>query len=230
MTIRRIAAAAAVALGLVAAVPGVAMASTASASGSGPQPVTVKCLPKAKQGGSFVCCPTVVVAKAVAQSVAKSGHPLAGHPIQVGCCPGPVAGKHPVAVAKPGPAPKGGQPIVVLACCAPFQRIGPAPVAACNAQPMTFDMAAFATTATEVSGPRLTAHELVFYQHQMFMISSVHGRAFTLVRLPVFARLRHQVTAGPTPFRNGGTPITDGHALVVHGPVIVVAKLTATTP
>ena len=127
---------------------------------------------------------------------------------------------------------------VPVRCPHPGRKAGPVhpPVVACAGQQMTFDMPAFATTATELSGPRLTAHELVIYQRHVFMIRSVHGRAFTLARLPVLTltvphgvvRKRHAVTAAIrlSPFRNGANAITDGHAIVIRALVAITVRIS----
>lgn len=122
-------------------------------------------------------------------------------------------------------------------------RAVPVTVAACKAQRMTFDMAPYSRTATEVSGPRLTARELLVYQHRVFQIGSVHGRSFTLVKVRAPALLRAPVrlsgkackkpapapALSPAPvrsklFRNGATTIERGHAYVLRGPVVLVVK------
>jgi hypothetical protein len=219
MNFRTIAASAAIALGLLAAVPGTAMASTA---GSGPTPVQVRCPPKGVQGGGPVtkvaCCANAVVR--------KRGGPVA----KVACCANAVVSKH-------------GGLVTSIACCARLVRSGPPPgpgvgpvpiatpvaarVAACGGQSMTFDMPAYSSTATEVSGPRLTAHELVIYKQRLFIIRSVHGRSFTLTQL--LNRLKKP--AQPVRilklalFTNGATAITDGHAIVLRGQFSIVVAI-----
>ena len=99
---------------------------------------------------------------------------------------------------------------------------------------MTFDLPAYSSTATEVSGPRLAPHELVIYKKQLFVIRSVHGHSFTLALLP--SPVRQQVKPGQKPvavrvtlklkpFTNGATAITDGHAVVLGGPLAVEVRL-----
>jgi hypothetical protein len=75
----------------------------------------------------------------------------------------------------------------------------------CQQQTVTFDMARFSSTATEVQGPRLTAGEVILYQNQYYTIGSVWYRHFTL-------DLRGN------PFRNGPFPIWNASATVLSGP------------
>jgi hypothetical protein len=201
---------------------------------------------------------TALVALATGPGVAlaSAGGP-SPQPIQSPCLRGGVVVKR-------------GVPVRAFACCGivvikggppglrPVPGIGrpvpgpgrPVPATACRIQLMTFDMPAFSSTATEVSGPRLSAHELVVYKQQVFMIASVQGRAFTLDRLPVPFGRAFPVGGKPVPvskphlpgkrfpfgkkrvaivklapFTNGATAITDGRAFVLHGPVAVVVSI-----
>jgi len=183
MTIRAIAASAAIASVLLTAVPAAAMAST----GSGAKPTPPR-----------PCAAAVTAARG-------------GPALRVACCGRPV-----VVIRHRGAAP------------VPLRFV---PVRACAARSMRFDMPAFASTATEVSGPRLSAHDLVIYQRKTFMIESVHGRAFTLARLPVLAARRSGPVRRPwvtaikiVRFRNGATAITDGRAQVLGGPLVIVVR------
>ena len=246
MKIRRIAASAAVALGLVAVVPGVALAASA---GSTPPAVQLRCPPKGvvKHGSPATersCCP--------AATVKRHGGPPA---VVVACCASTVVTKHGkvtsttvasccpnTVVTKRG---DGKTPVLQVACCAglvvvagspggrvvpvPSPKRAPFPVAACAGQAMTFDLPAYSSTATEVSGPRLTPRELVIYKKQVFVIRSVHGHSFTLALLPtpVLRQVKPghkpgavRVTLKPKPFTNGATAITDGHAVVLGSPLV----------
>jgi hypothetical protein len=243
MILRRIAATAAVALGSLAAVPGVAMAST---GGSAPPVVEFHCPKVVKAHG-----PAVQLACCAAKAVKKHG----GTPAVVAaCCPGAVVTRHGkvtsvkvasccpnVVLSKRG----GGGPVLRVACCARLIRVGSAPgqvvpvpspspspgpflfpvTAACGlGQPMTFDMPAYSSTATEVSGPRLTAHELVIYQRHTFMIRSVNGRSFTLDQLPGLVKKPGPVFTF-TLFTNGATAIIDGHAVVLRGLAAITVSI-----
>lgn len=224
MMIRTIAAAAAVALASLAAVPGVAMASTPAAStpGSGPRPVQVQCartVGKARGPVTRVACCAQVVKRGTVS--APSGGPRTITVRGAACCP-------PFVVAGAPPVKR------IHVKSVPVKNGGPAAtsvrVVACASRPMTFDMPAFASTATEVSGPHLAAHELMIYNKQVFMIRSVHGRTFTLSRLatPVAKPVSPVGTVKPVRtvklglFTNGATPITDGHAVVLAGAGVVV--------
>jgi hypothetical protein len=234
MMIRRIAASAAVALGLVAVVPGVALASSA---GSAPPVVQLRCPPKGvvKHGSPATersCCPAATVKK------------HSGPPAVVGaCCASVVVTKHGKVTSN------GKSPVLQVACCgqlvvagSPRGRVVPVsrpkhtafPVAACAGQAMTFDLPAYSSTATEVSGPRLAPRELVIYKKQLFVIRSVHGHSFTLALLP--SPVRQQVKPGQKPvavrvtfklkpFTNGATAITDGHAVVLGSPLAVAVRI-----
>jgi hypothetical protein len=220
MMIRTIAAAAAVALASLAAAPSVAMASTSGAStaGSGPRLVKVDCSRTAGKARG-----PVVRAACCAQFVKRSKVPAPGggpRPVTVvaaTCCP-PLTAKVPFP-AKPVHIKhvrvKSGGPGVTAVAVRAF---------GCGSQPMTFDMQAFASTATEVSGPHLSTHELMIYKHQVFMIRSVQGRTFTLSRLasPVVKPVSPVRTVKLGLFTNGATPITDGHAVVLAGRGVVV--------
>lgn len=200
MMIRTIAASAAVAFALAAAVPGVAMASTA---GPASRPAPVRCPPKVVHDGGgpvtrAACCAVKVVKKSGGTvTVTRSG-----------CCASMV--------------------VVGPASVTPSRQV---PVPGCAPRPMTFDLPAFATTATEVSGPRLTVHELVLYKHRIFLVRSVHGRSFTVALLSAPVRVQVPRHKNPVtiriqlkPFRNGATAITDGHAVVLRGPVAIVLR------
>jgi hypothetical protein len=234
MKIRRIAASAVVALGLVAVVPGVALASSA---GSTPPAVQLRCPPKGvvKHGSPVTersCCPAATVKK-------HSGPPA----VAVACCASTVVIKHGKVTGN------GKSPVLQVACCGPL-AVARAPhgkvvpisrpkgtvfaVAACGGQAMTFDLPAYSSTATELSGPRLTSHELVIYKKQVFVIRSVHGHSFTLAQLPT--PVRQQVKPGHKPgpvqvtiklklYTNGATAITDGHAVVLGGPLAVAVAI-----
>jgi len=210
MIIRRFAAAGAVALAFAAAVPGAAMASSA---GSSPRPVQVQC------GGKTV--------------VKRGGGPVA--PVaRPGCCGLLVKRGQFVKRGRPvkQKVGSGDIPFPALACCPTLIKGGSPPrlrvsqgsvtVAICGTQRMTFDMPAYSSTATEVSGPRLTAHELVVYKQRLFMIRSVSGRSFTLTRLFSLGKPLQPVQAiKPALFTNGATAITDGHAVIVRGLIAV---------
>jgi hypothetical protein len=218
MVIKTFAAVAATALAALATGPGVAMAS----GGSGPQPIQSSC-PRAG----------VVV---------KPGGPVSA----LACCGVIVKGVIVKGGTVKGGTAKGGRPVRGVARPAPGK---PQPVTAraCRIQLMTFDMPAFSNTATEVSGPRLSAHELVMYKQREFLIASVHGRTFTLDRLPLVALRafpvggkplpvgkggkpvpigkRHLSPVKPVPFTNGATAITDGRAFVLRGPVVIAVTI-----
>jgi hypothetical protein len=222
MMIRTIAAAAAVALASLAAAPSVAMASTsgASTSGSGPRLVKVDCSRTAgKARGPVVraaCCAQFIKRSKVS---APSGGPRTVTVATATCCP-------PFIVSVPFPA----KPVHIKPVHIKHVRVKngvtavPVRALGCGSQPMTFDMQAFASTATEVSGPHLTTHELMIYKHQVFMIRSVEGRTFTLSRLatPVVKPVSPVRTVKLGLFTNGATPISDGHAVVLASPGVVV--------
>jgi hypothetical protein len=239
MVIRRIAAAGGVALALLAGVPGVAMASTAGSSppvsspaGPGPKPGQILCAKQAvvKRGGGPVAPVTAVgcCARLVKRGyLVKRGHLVrpGGQPVlrkvssrpfpiaALGCCPAlPII--HPGFPVKRGVGHVSTRTLKVIA------------VAACGTgQSMTFDLPAYSSTATEVSGPRLTAHELVIYMRQLFMIRSVNGDSFTVARLFPRQRPARLIRIGTLPaFTNGATAITDGHAIVFPGPVAIAIR------
>jgi hypothetical protein len=217
MMIRTIAAAAAVALASLAAVPAVAQASTSgsSTSGTGPRLVRVDCQRTAgKARGPVVrvgCCAQLTKRSVVR---APSGGPRTVTVAAATCCP-------PFIVGVPFPAKP-----VHLKHVRVKKGVTAVAVRAfgCGSQPITFDMPAFASTATEVSGPHLTTHELMIYKHQVFMIRSVQGRTFTLSRLatPAVKPVTALRTVKLGLFTNGATPITDGHATVLAGGGVVV--------
>jgi hypothetical protein len=160
-------------------------------------------------------------------------------------CKVTVVGKH------------GGGPVTAAGCCAVLIKAHPVTIkghpvtikrkpvtiaralpASCGSRPVTFDMPAFSRTATEVSGPHLTTHELFIYDGRIFTIASVQGSAFTLDRLPAVALKRfpaggkpvpvsrkHLTAVKPAPFTNGATAITDGHARVLGGPAVIAISV-----
>lgn len=187
-----------------------AFAADAGAGGqaSGPRPAgayTVRCVVAVKQpprapvphprvSRSF-CCPDVtVVSLAKPRQVRPAQARPAGQPYVVvvtACCAPahlPVAGRlrtRPVLVA-----PKGH----------PFPRL--VALAGCSARSMVFDAAAGGSVFTEVSGPRLAPHELIFFRGRIYQIASVWAKHFTL-------RFRG------SPFRNLGPALHDARALLL---------------
>jgi hypothetical protein len=83
-------------------------------------------------------------------------------------------------------------------------------------QSLTFDLPSGASTATEVHGPRLHAHEPVFYHGRIYVIESVSGRTFTL---DYRGRL----------FVNNGAAIDDGRAYVL-APAAFIQLVPAPAP
>jgi hypothetical protein len=175
-------AASALALGLLA-VPATAMASTGgtpAATVAGTGPVPVK-----------VRCPPPVLRLApapttVALSILRTRPvPVSGSATIVCCASVPGA--------MPMPVKPGGKPIV----------------RACSLRPLIFDLAAGASVATEVSGPRLSVHEVVFYRGNIYTVRSAWGDKFTL---DFRGRL----------FVNHGPAVHDGHALAIRGGVFIV--------
>jgi hypothetical protein len=77
----------------------------------------------------------------------------------------------------------------------------------CQQQTITFNLRAWSSVATEVSGPWLSAGETVIYQNQFYTVGSVWNRHFTLDQ-------------NGSEFTNGGYPIWDGTATVLTGPWI----------
>jgi hypothetical protein len=214
MLMKRIAAIAAATLALTAAVPGVAMAGTASTAS------TAKPIPQPVQ----LACPRLVLARAPHGRVHKGAvHKGAVHkgrafPVPGGklgfpvicCAPALVKGRLPF----PGPPGHGkpvhGKPV--------HGKPGPVFFRVCQARLLTFDMPAFGSTATEVSGPHLSAHQLVIYRSNLYRIGSVQGQNFTLDRLgPPFI-------PGGQLFTNGPTPIVDGRATVLGRVTVIVIR------
>jgi hypothetical protein len=177
MKLTRIVALGAVSLGLLA-VPATAMASTGGAlagTGKGPVPVKVACPPVHRLLPASSPVPAPVQLTPVAQPV-----PVSGSVTIICCAPRPGAVAIPV---KPG-----GRPIAW----------------ACSVRPLVFDLAAGASVATEVHGPRLSVHELVFYRGGIYIVRSAWSDKFTL-------QFRGQL------FVNRGPAIHDGRALAIHG-------------
>jgi hypothetical protein len=205
MIFKTIAASAAIGLGLLAVVPGVAMASTA---GSRPPAVQVRCSAKGVKPGAKPGPAVVRPACCAAKTLGHKG----GHVSTFGCC----------ALLIQSGRPPGGK-----ATLTPVAKPVPIRVAACGGQKMTFDLPAYSSTATEVRGPRLTVHELVIYRQRVFLISSVHGRSFTLAEL--FTGLKKsarpvRIVQLPV-FTNGANAITDGHAVVLRASLALVVAI-----
>jgi hypothetical protein len=77
----------------------------------------------------------------------------------------------------------------------------------CQQQALTFNLAAYSSRATEVSGPQLSVGETVLYQNEFYTVASVWHRHFTLDQ-------------GGSLYTNGAYPIWDGSASVLTGPWI----------
>jgi hypothetical protein len=211
---KRIAAVAAATLALTAAVPGAAMAGTAGTASAAstaqpiPQPAPFGCprllLIRAAHGHVRVHRGTAHKGRLFPAPGGKPGFPV------ICCAAAVVKGGLPF----PG-RPGHGRPVHLKRVHA-----GPGPVffRVCQARLLTFDMPAFASTATEVSGPHLSAHQLVIYRSNLYRIGSASGQEFTLDRLgPPFI-------PGGQLFTNGATPIVDGHATVLGRVTAIVIR------
>jgi len=172
----------ALALGLLA-VPTTAMASTGgTAAGtvvsSGPVPVKVRCPPPVLH---LTSAPGAApVATWIVRTTSAAPVPRS---VRIICCAS-IPGAVPVAV-KPG-----GKPILRV----------------CSLPSLVFDLASGASVATEVRGPRLSVHEVVFYRGNVYIVRSAWGDKFTL---DFRGRL----------FVNHGPAVHDGHALAIRGGV-----------
>lgn len=133
-----------------------------------------------------------------------------------------------------GPPPPRPVPVAVRLICPPL-RLAPRPPAVtltpvnklpgkafpvkvfpvrafCGPQGLVFDMPAGGRTLTEVRGPRLSVHEMIFYRGTSYTVAFVQGSRFTL-------DLRGK------PWVNRGPAIRDGRAFVVRGIVVEVCAL-----
>ncbi len=123
--------------------------------------------------------------------------------MSVFCCPAPFR-------VFPAPAPP--VPISytqVPGKGQPVQRLVVA--AGCAARVLTFDAPAGGSVFTEVRGPRLAAHEKLFYRGRIYQVAWVSGKQFGL---DFRGRL----------FRNDGPAIRDGRAVVL--PFVVIWTVT----
>ena len=84
----------------------------------------------------------------------------------------------------------------------------------CAPQGLVFDMPAGGRTLTEVRGPRLSVHEMIFYRGTSYTVAFVQGSRFTL-------DLRGK------PWVNRGPAIREGRAFVVRG---IALELCAPRP
>jgi hypothetical protein len=75
----------------------------------------------------------------------------------------------------------------------------------CQQQTITFNLRAWSSVATEVSGPGLSSGETVLYRGQFYTVGSVWHRHFTLDQ-------------NGSEFSNGAYPIWDGTATVLTRP------------
>ncbi|MBV9450839.1 MAG: hypothetical protein JO345_33610 [Streptosporangiaceae bacterium] len=96
----------------------------------------------------------------------------------------------------------------IAGCCGPVvyarpkQSEPPVYRVTCAARVLVFDMRAGGRLITEVRGPRLHVHDVVFYRGRLYTVAVVAGSRFAL-------------DYRGKPFVNGGSAIYDGRATVL---------------